>query len=108
MPLEMGLQRPFDPVEPRLNVLEVVLPYPAHLPPDKEQHGEHQDPDNVQDGLECQNGKPFSAAPSSSVFISSMGLVARKTGVLAPTVAARLASSILAAYPASFSLVMVS
>ena len=101
MPLEMFLQAAFDAVDPELDVLQVVLPNLSSLPPDKEQHGEDKRPEKVDDCLEIgpahgQNGMPFKAAPSSSVFMSSMGFAGRKTGVLAPTVCALLASSILA------------
>ena len=99
VPPKVFLQSCLDPVQPILNVLQVVLTNPAHLPPHEEEGREDENPYDIQDELEVhfQNGRPFSAAPSSSVFISSMGLLARKTGVLAPTVAAFLASSILAA-----------
>lgn len=110
MPPEMILQAFLDPVQPSLNVGEVVLTHSTHLPPDEEEGRKHKDAHDVQDELEVhlQKGTPLSAAPNSSVFMSSMGLAARKTGVLAPTVPAFLASSILAAYPTSCSLTMVS
>ena len=99
MPLKVILQTALDAIQPGLNVSQVVLTNPSHLPPDKEQRREDEHTNDVEDDLkvQLQKGTPLSAAPSSSVFMSSIGLAARKTGVLAPTVAAFLASSILAA-----------
>ena len=99
MPLKVIFQTALDASQPGLNVGQVILTDPSHLPPDKEQRWEDEHTNDVEDDLkvQLQKGTPLSAAPNSSVFMSSIGLAARKTGVLAPTVAAFLASSILAA-----------
>ena len=101
VPPKVLLQTGLDAVDPELDMLQVVLPDLSSLSPDEEQHGEDKRPKKVDNCLEIgpahgQNGMPFKAAPSSSVFMSSMGFAGRKTGVLAPTVCALLASSILA------------
>lgn len=51
MPLEMILQFPFNAVEPGLDVGQIILTNPAHLPPDKEECWEDKDPKNVQECL---------------------------------------------------------
>ena len=57
VPLEMILQPALNPSQSILNVLQVVLPHPAHPPPDEEESRQDEDANDIQDDLEVVHVK---------------------------------------------------
>ena len=53
----MVLQALLDAIQTLLNVVQVILPHPSHLPPHEEEGWKDQDPDDVQDNLEVHRSE---------------------------------------------------